>query len=69
MINIKDLSDVNLSCADVELGLKQSNIKVFLIHTLGNLSLYTWFIITISWSKEIGERPGLQRNRTKHTQG
>lgn len=27
--------------------------------TLGNLSLYTWFIITISLSWDEGERPGL----------
>ncbi len=33
------------------------------VQTLGNLSLYTWFIITISWSKEMGERPGLKPNR------
>lgn len=38
------------------------------VQTLGNLSLYTWFIITISWSKEIGERPGLkQQNRHMNT--
>lgn len=33
------------------------------VPTLGNRSLYTWFIMTISWSKEIGERPGLKQDR------
>lgn len=32
--------------------------------TLGKRSLYTWFIMTISWSKEMGERPGLKRQVT-----
>lgn len=31
--------------------------------TFGNLSLYTWFIIIISLSKETGERPGLEEKR------
>lgn len=39
------------------------------VQTLGNLSLYTWFIITISWSKEIGERPGLKHNRQTKMSG
>lgn len=39
-------------------------IQLILFITFGNLSLYTWFIIIISWSQQAGGRPGLQRKQS-----
>lgn len=52
-------------------GCRQLSLEHYLssfkwILTLGNLSLYTWFIIIISLSKETGDRPGLKKKENNH---
>lgn len=52
-------------CSSNRLGVKTNSEGRGHAPTLGKRSLYTWFIMTISWSKEMGERPGLKPQVTR----